>query len=546
MTELLRSVRIKTFCNILIVGMIIAGVVVGAASVSTVREVNNAKAAWDAYDSGPARKARLLSDVKDALGYGGLIHNFKNAVLRKDREALERAIKDGETAVELLAQLRTTGVTSVEAAALAPIERIVKEYQDLLPRARELIDRDLPVQEIDRGTQLGDDVRAAEAFDKLDRELRGARENAEVQVYAAVSRSQDYTYLTLITVAVLIVSLIGLFLWFAQSRLIRPIYALMEFVNRVGNGDLTRQMPNLSEDEVGALAKRLNEMVANLKDITVQTRMAVSNLNSAAAETLASTRQQAASVAEQFAALQQTTATVSEISQSGEQMSSRARDIAGQAEKASERSKDGLRSMDDLAKVMDAIEEQTEAVAEHIVALSEKTQAIGDIIASVNDIAERSQLLALNASIEAAAAGEHGRSFAVVAEEIKTLADQAKSSTTRVSAILGEIQKGINASVMSTEESVKRVANGRSQAENTLGTISDLAHTIERSVQAFEQVVAATNQQRVGLEQVSQALQQIRTGSEQTAAGTKQIELAVSNLSSLGSQLDHTMERYAV
>ncbi len=81
---------------------------------------------------------------------------------------------------------------------------------------------------------------------------------------------------------------------------------------------------------------------------------------------------------------------------------------------------------------------------------------------------------------------------------------------------------------MSTEESVKRVANGREQAENTLKSITELADTIEASVRAFEQIVASTNQQRVGLEQVSEALQQIRTGSEQTAAGTKQIEQAVS------------------
>jgi methyl-accepting chemotaxis protein len=134
----------------------------------------------------------------------------------------------------------------------------------------------------------------------------------------------------------------------------------------------------------------------------------------------------------------------------------------------------------------------------------------------------------------------------VVAEAIKTLADQAKAATTQVSSILSDIQKGINSSVMSTEESVKRVATGRSQADNTLGTIGDLAVTIENSVQAFEQVVASTNQQRVGLEQVAQALAQIRTGSEQTAAGTRQIEQAVSNLNALGSQLDHTMERYAV
>ena len=102
-----------------------------------------------------------------------------------------------------------------------------------------------------------------------------------------------------------------------------------------------------------------------------------------------------------------------------------------------------------------------------IVALSEKTQAVGEIISSVNDISERTHLLALNAAIEAAAAGENGRSFAVVASEMKTLADQAKDATLQVRSILGDIQRGINSSVMLTEEAVKRVAAGKERTDIT-------------------------------------------------------------------------------
>lgn len=545
MLQHLQGLRIKTFCNGLTVAMIVAGAVVAVASLSTIREVNAAKAAWDAYNEGPARKTALLSELRGALGYGGFIHAFKNAVIRKNPSYVESARQSQKVIEQSLAAYRALGATTEEAAALATVANVVGEYVGKIPTLERMIKSAATPQEIDQEVQVGD-ASAIAALETLERHLAAARAAAAAAMRDAVADSQSYTYVTLATVGVLILFLIAVFLWFAQSRLIRPIYALMDFVNRVGAGDLRSRMTHVSGDEVGALAQRLNEMVANLKEITVQTREAVNNLNSSAAETLASTKQQAASVAQQFAAIQQTTATLDEISQSGEQMSNRARDIAGQAEKASERSRDGLRSMDDMAKVMDAIEEQTEAVAEHIVALSEKTQAIGDIIATVNDIAERSQLLALNAAIEAAAAGENGRSFSVVADEIKTLADQAKAATTQVASILGEIQKGINASVMSTEESVKRVASGREQAENTLRTIADLAAIIDKSAQAFEQVVASTNQQRVGLEQVSMALQQIRSGSEQTAAGTRQIEEAISNINTLGSQLDHTMERYAV
>ena len=137
---------------------------------------------------------------------------------------------------------------------------------------------------------------------------------------------------------------------------------------------------------------------------------------------------------------------------------------------------------------MESIREQAEAVAENVISLSEKTQAVGEIIASVNEIAEQSHLLALNASIQAAVAGEHGRSFSVVANEMKNLAAQSKQATVQVRSILGEIQKGITNSVMLTEEAVKRAESGRQQAGVADGAIRRLTESVEESVRAFQQI----------------------------------------------------------
>ena len=170
-------------------------------------------------------------------------------------------------------------------------------------------------------------------------------------------------------------------------------------------------------------------------------------------------------------------------------------------------------------------------------ALSEKTQAVGEIISTVNDISERTHLLALNAAIEAAAAGENGRSFAVVASEMKVLADQAKDATLQVRSILGDIQRGINSSVMLTEEAVKRVTAGKERTDTTQATITEISSRVQESVQTFQQIVASTNQQQLGIEQVTGALQNIRQASQQTAAGTRQLETAAANLSNLSQQL---------
>ena len=193
---------------------------------------------------------------------------------------------------------------------------------------------------------------------------------------------------------------------------------------------------------------------------------------------------------------------------------------------------------------MDAIQEQAETVAENIVTLSEKTQAVGEIIATVTDIAEQSNLLALNAAIEAAAAGEHGRTFAVVANEIKNLADQAEDATGKVRSILGDIQKGINTSVMLTEEVVKRVDSGKKQSDIVERTIRHMADSLSASIQAFQQITAATGQQQIGFDQVTQALRNIRQAADQTAISTNQLEKAATNLSGLGQQLSKNVEKY--
>jgi methyl-accepting chemotaxis protein len=331
-----------------------------------------------------------------------------------------------------------------------------------------------------------------------------------------------------------------------RSSIAKPLGTFMEFVERVGRGDLAGQTATVGKDEIGRLGGTLNTMVDGLRQLAHQSREATENLNAAAAEIRASTQEQAASVEEQLAAVQETAATVDEITHAGAQIGKRAQEVIASAQATAQTSLSGLQAVEETARAMDAIREQAETVAENIVALSEKTQAVGEIIASVNDISERTHLLALNAAIEAAAAGENGRSFAVVASEMKLLADQAKDATNQVRSILGDIQRGINASVMLTEESVKRVTAGKERTDTTTQTITEISSRIQESVQTFQQIVASTNQQQLGIEQVMGALQNIRQASQQTAAGTRQLDMAAANLSDLSQQLLGLVERYRV
>jgi methyl-accepting chemotaxis protein len=329
-----------------------------------------------------------------------------------------------------------------------------------------------------------------------------------------------------------------------SSSITGPLGGFVAIAERVGQGDLKHEVPASADEELATLGRSLNQMVQGLRRMTGEIRQATESLTSAAAEILASVQEQASSTAEQATAVQQTTATVSEISQSGRQVAERAREVAAAAEATSTGSQAGLQAVEEMARLMEGVRDQADTLADNVVDLSEKTQAVGEIIATVNDIAEQSHLLALNAAIEAASAGEHGRSFSVVASEIKSLADQAKEATVQVRGILGDIQKGINTSVMLTEEAVKRVEAGKQQTEVARGTLREMAGSIAQSVQAFQQIVAAAGQQQIGFDQVAQAIQSISQATQQTAVSTRQLEKAAENLTNLGRGLLAAVESY--
>lgn len=332
--------------------------------------------------------------------------------------------------------------------------------------------------------------------------------------------------------------------WVIGRSISGSIEAFIGFVQQVGQGDLTQRMPDVGGGELARLGSHLNAMTWSLREVASQTRAAAEEVNASTAQIRASAQEQAAAMAQQLSAIEQTNATLTEITHSGAQITSRAQVVERSAQSVVDSSTTGLRAVEEGAEAMDSIRDQVETVARTIISLSERTQAIGEIILTVNAIAERSHLVALNASIEAAAAGEHGRTFSVVAAEIKRLADQAREATGRVRANLGEIQQGISSTVLLTEEAAKRVEAGRRQGAATEELIRALAGNLQESVQAFQQIVAATNQHHIGLEQVMQALQSIRHASSQTASTTRELEGMAGNLSNLSEQLVDAVRNY--
>ena len=327
-----------------------------------------------------------------------------------------------------------------------------------------------------------------------------------------------------------------------------PLREISKVAERVASGDLTGTLVSSDNraDEIGVLALTFRRMVENLRDVNRQIRDGVNVLGSAAREILAATTQVAAAATETATAVSETTTTVEEVKQTSEVSSQKARYVSDSAQKTAQASQAGKKAMDDAVEGMMRIREQMESIAGSIVRLSEHSQTIGEIIATVNDLADQSNLLAVNAAIEAAKAGEQGKGFAVVAQEVRNLAEQSKQATAQVRAILTDIQKATSTAVMATEQGSKAVAIGVKRSTEAGESIRVLTESIAEAAQAAAQIAASSQQQLVGMDQMALAMENIKQASTQNVAGTKQTEIAATNLHDLGQKLKQVVDRYTV
>ena len=325
----------------------------------------------------------------------------------------------------------------------------------------------------------------------------------------------------------------------------RPLKDLSVLSTRIGKGDLTAEIRQVSHnDEVGSLFQAFRIMTDNMRTMVKENKESVNLLSSSSAEILAAATQVAASSVETATAVSQTTSTVEEVRQISESSSAKAKAVSDKAEKNTEIAQNGKKAVASLVENMDNIRERVESIVESVVRLSEQGQAIGEIIASVNDIADQSNLLAVNAAIEAAKAGEYGKGFGVVAQEIKGLAEQSRQATTKVRAILLDVQKGTSAAVMATEQGNKAVEIGVKQSQEAGESIRVLTDSVAEAAQTAIQIAASNQQQMAGISQVTSAMENIKQGSAQTAASTKQAEIAARNLNELAQKIKQLMEHY--
>jgi len=330
----------------------------------------------------------------------------------------------------------------------------------------------------------------------------------------------------------------------AMQNMVASLKRLAESADRIAAGDLTVEVnPASSKDQLG---NSFATMSRSLRELSLEIREVVNVLATSAGEIMTTVSELASSSAETASSVSETNATVQEVRQTTDLTSQKSRQVYDSAHKSVQVARNGQLSVEEAIGGMHGIDERMGFIAERIVNLSEQSQAIGDIIATVNDLAEQSNLLAVNAAIEAAKAGEHGKGFAVVAQEVKNLATQSKQATAQVRSILGVIQKATTAAVLATEQGSKAVEAGVRQSGAAGDAIRLLAESIEESSNATLQIVTSTQEQAIGMDQIAIAVQSINQASGQNLEGSRQIESAARNLYELNQKLQQLVSRYRV
>ncbi len=322
---------------------------------------------------------------------------------------------------------------------------------------------------------------------------------------------------------------------------------LMTAMERFAEGDLTVQVKSEKNDD--AIAKlfssfneavqKMKQMILHITDAVEATASASTQISSSAEEMAAGSQEQSAQTGEIATAMEEMSSTILETNQNTSVAAEAAKDSGTLAEEGGEAVTATIAGMDKIAKVV-------LSASDTVKKLGENSEKIGEIIHVINDIADQTNLLALNAAIEAARAGEQGRGFAVVADEVRKLAERTTTATKEIAGMINQLQTGTTETVTSIEQGVQEVNTGKELAAKAGESIQEMVNSSTRVLDVITQVATASEEQAATAEEISKNIESINMVAQESAVGVEQIAKASEDLNRLTENLQQLVNQFKV
>jgi methyl-accepting chemotaxis protein WspA len=341
--------------------------------------------------------------------------------------------------------------------------------------------------------------------------------------------------------AVLISGLVGYLLW---QMITRPLGSLVAAMDVIRKGDFSRKINLQRQDEFGLLGGGFDNMIDDLKLLISQVQKSGLQVSTSITEIAATSKQQQATANEIAATTTEISATSKEISATSRELGKTMAEVSAVAEQTAVLAGSGQVGLSRMEETMNHVVEAATSINSKLAMLNVKAGNINQMVITITKVADQTNLLSLNAAIEAEKAGEYGRGFAVVASEIRRLADQTAVATYDIELMVKEIQSAVSAGVMGMDKFSEEVRRGMQEMQQVGNQLSQIIKDVQALVPRFETVNDGMQAQAIGAGQISEALGQLGEAAQQTVESLRQSSLAIDELNLASNTLRSSVSRF--